>query len=358
MNLTDQTVNGTNEIHLTDSLNASLLEVKVSLGETSVIPSETDLIVYVDTSSSSSPTENRKQYLFNLNDTLKYLNGTSDEFSVKLAIENNDAFMKATVKRMIGSSEEGNIVLETPIIEELEGYPLTLFEGENYIYTNYENAVIEVIYPKDTVFNRMFLNNASYVDHKLRNDGEFCLDDIYFKDAFTKTEDKLNLEVNHASIDCLSSNDNKFSLDSDGNLIVNSVLANSINVQSIFDSIYPVGSIYMSINDTNPSILFGGVWEQLKDRFLLGAGDTYTNGTIGGEATHILTAGEMPAHIHGLSSFAKDTGNSYTYYGTWTNGAISRNKTHWTGNTQNAGLGEAHNNMPPYLTVYMWKRVL
>ena len=64
-------------------------------------------------------------------------------------------------------------------------------------------------------------------------------------------------------------------------------LSNQIsNIKStIFDDIYPVGSIYMSVNNTNPSNLFGGTWTQLKDRFLLGAGSTYTNGSTGGSAT-------------------------------------------------------------------------
>ncbi len=113
--------------------------------------------------------------------------------------------------------------------------------------------------------------------------------DIYFKDAFTKTEDKLNIEVDTASIACLTSKNNKFSLDSDGNLIVNSITCNQgISYTSLdFNQIYPIGSIYLSVSSTDPSILFGGVWEQIKDRFLLGDGDTYKSGTIGGEASYL-----------------------------------------------------------------------
>ena len=57
-------------------------------------------------------------------------------------------------------------------------------------------------------------------------------------------------------------------------------------VSKIFDSIYPVGSIYMSVNSTSPETLFGGTWVQIKDTFLLSAGDTYTAGNTGGSATH------------------------------------------------------------------------
>jgi len=177
------------------------------------------------------------------------------------------------------------------------------------------------------------------------------LDDIYFKDAFTKTEDKLNLEVDNANIKCLTSKDNKFSLDSDGNLIVNNLTANSINVQNILDMIYPVGCFYISENNANPSTLFGGVWEQVKDTFLLCAGDKYPAGTTGGEENHILTINEIPSHNHALKY---GTGGTAAW-GTNVNNSGSKYVDNFA--IANAGGGKAHNNMPPYLTVYIWKRL-
>lgn len=61
---------------------------------------------------------------------------------------------------------------------------------------------------------------------------------------------------------------------------------------------YPIGSIYLSVNNTNPETIFGGKWEQIKDKFLLACGSTYSNGSTGGEATHKLTTNEIPAHSH------------------------------------------------------------
>ena len=119
--------------------------------------------------------------------------------------------------------------------------------------------------------------------------------------------------------------------------------------------IYPIGSIYLSVNSTSPATLFGGTWEQIKDMFLLAAGDTYSAGLTGGEATHTLTVDEMPTHSHNLPVDKNYGGVAPTEYdrinltsGIVYNGGYASN---------NTGASQPHNNMPPYLTVYMWKRV-
>lgn len=375
MNLTDLTVSGTNEVSLQNSLNAALLKLKVTLSATSKAPTDDDLIIYVDKSASNNPTDERRKYLFVLNQPLRYFNSVSDELLQEIKIINNDAVMVTKVKRKIGVSSEGVMqILSTPVEEEIEAFPVTLFEGTNYISSNYANATIELIYPKNIDEMKMFLNNAMYHNHKLKNDGEFSLDDIYFKDAFTKTEDKLNLEVNNASVDCITSNNNNFSLDSEGNLIVKTLTVGSTTQDTniSFDKIYPVGSIYMSVNNVNPETLFGGKWEQLKDRFLLGAGDSYGIGTTGGEASHILTIKEMPSHTHVQNPHShgarakgfNGTSNTNGYY------MLRRNRDDdsydsidpsaalsTTATNQNTGEDASHNNMPPYLVVNMWKRV-
>lgn len=123
-----------------------------------------------------------------------------------------------------------------------------------------------------------------------------------------------------------------------------------------FNLIYPVGSIYMSTVNANPATLFGGTWEQLEDRFLLGAGTTYTAGDTGGEAEHTLTVDEMPSHSHNLygqndSSMSDYMAGSTQPYGIGTSGNEYTNRMTATGGDA------AHNNMPPYIVVYMWKRL-
>ena len=167
----------------------------------------------------------------------------------------------------------------------------------------------------------------------------------------------------------------------------------SNQVTDLINTIYPVGSIYMSVNSTNPSVLFGGTWEQIKDTFLLATGDTYANGSTGGEATHTLTENEMPSHTHiqdshnhtqnahnhtqnphshtigslkryvvngnSAAAVGDGYGNSNNYKTgntTATNKEATATNNPQTATNQNTGGGQAHNNMPPYLAVNIWKR--
>lgn len=127
----------------------------------------------------------------------------------------------------------------------------------------------------------------------------------------------------------------------------------AVPASSLLSKTYPVGAIYLSASETSPASLFGGTWERLKDRFLLAAGDSYTAGSTGGEATHTLTVDEMPNHYHQQYVGAMD--------GSWGERSDYVSDQHCSGYPQGmtgvAGGSQPHNNMPPYLAVYMWKRV-
>ncbi len=123
--------------------------------------------------------------------------------------------------------------------------------------------------------------------------------------------------------------------------------------KALLDYLHPIGSIYQSTDATSPADLFGGTWEQVKDVFLLAAGDSHAAGSTGGEEEHVLTAAEMANHTHGYDY----TGQSDTT-GTGAIKIVSPGGTAnaYTGKaTSNCG-GQAHNNMPPYLAVYTWRR--
>lgn len=134
---------------------------------------------------------------------------------------------------------------------------------------------------------------------------------------------------------------------------------------------YPVGSVYISFVNTNPSTYFGGTWEQIKDRFLIGAGNKYSPGSTGGSETHshalsrkgganmrkyantfyqgeYTTAGTMPKQSDG---------------GTWwlTTANADSSSTSDPG-VKGVGIGlygstDDKNVLPPYIAVYLWRRV-
>ena len=165
----------------------------------------------------------------------------------------------------------------------------------------------------------------------------------------------------------------------------------------LFNLIYPIGSIYLSVNATSPATLFGGTWEQIEDSFLLSAGSTYAAGTTGGAASAtsdspsndtsgstVLTENQIPSHRH-LRLYA-DSGTwatsplygVYLYNTSPQTGNLLPNSTNWSATNANmqhtaairtgatgGGAGHTHtlsshthtvSTMPPYLTVYMWKR--
>ena len=165
---------------------------------------------------------------------------------------------------------------------------------------------------------------------------------LYAKDLLT--EDAENMFVSKG-IPTFEAGEHDFQVN--GNLYI--ATQNRTNITEIRNLIYPIGSIYMSVNNTNPSTLFGGTWVQLQNRFLLGAGSSYTAGDTGGSATHKLTIDEMPSHSHGLKN--DKTGGSGS--AKW---VINSSASSGTGVITNTGGNQAHNNMPPYLVVYMWKR--
>ncbi|MBO5103342.1 MAG: hypothetical protein J6C13_04565 [Clostridia bacterium] len=183
-----------------------------------------------------------------------------------------------------------------------------------------------------------------------------------------------------------------------------------IQINNIWQTVYPIGSIYMSVNSADPANLFGGTWVKIQDKFLLGAGTQFGLGVTGGEVSHTLTISEMPSHTHiqnshthtqsahnhglwsarqyqnnadGLGMNSSDSninnhakGNTLYVAGAW-NGTTRGDKEKYyyknnldnyyvdsvtptidacTATNQNTGGGQAHNNMPPYLAVNMWQR--
>lgn len=125
---------------------------------------------------------------------------------------------------------------------------------------------------------------------------------------------------------------------------------------------YPVGSVYISISSNfNPNTSFGGTWSKIAEgHCLIQAGNTYTLASTGGESTHKLTVQEMPQHAHKIirmdnmpvSSWATNANKGDQ----WEFPVDGPTNGHTEYMAEFAGGGNAHNNMPPYLAVNIWKR--
>lgn len=127
----------------------------------------------------------------------------------------------------------------------------------------------------------------------------------------------------------------------------------TVNGKTLLDWTHPVGSIYQSTKSTDPADLFGGTWEAIHNVFLLAAGTIFRPGTTGGESEVTLTVDEIPE----IKMSYQYTGQS-TVIGTDAIRLYDANgqQNQYTGPQSSNCGGKAHNNMPPYLAVYTWKR--
>lgn len=123
--------------------------------------------------------------------------------------------------------------------------------------------------------------------------------------------------------------------------------------QNYLNYMYPVGSVYISVGETSPAVLFGGTWEKIEGQFLLSSSSTHELGSTGGEETHTLTINEIPNHTHKFGIYGYELAE-----GSVSGAGVTDNPSHIQGylNPEAIGGGQAHNNMPPYLTVNVWKR--
>lgn len=174
---------------------------------------------------------------------------------------------------------------------------------------------------------------------------------------YVTSQEKINIGTIHNKVDKeegkgLSTNDYT---DSDQSEVA--------KIKNLLNLTYPVGSIYMSVNNTNPKSLFGGTWEEFaKGKTLIGVDTAQIEfNTVeknGGEKTHKLTTEEMPIHAPKWNGYS--AGNLYTGSGTSVTYALFGNDT-WNGSKANGiqpvGGDQPHNNLQPYITCYIWKRI-
>lgn len=198
-----------------------------------------------------------------------------------------------------------------------------------------------------------------------QNDNAFDVDfngDSYVGGNLTVNRDIFNLDGEIAT-NALTAFDGVYA----GNLYIQHQDGTST---SIIDLIYPVGSIYMSVNSADPGTLFGGTWQQIKDRFLLSAGDTYAAGKTGGSANAVVVKHlHQPSTGDGFNAYMSGTvervrlGTStassarYAIVGKKNASSADASGLRYAGSTDYNGVDGAGKNMPPYLAVYVWQRI-
>jgi hypothetical protein len=155
---------------------------------------------------------------------------------------------------------------------------------------------------------------------------------------------------------------------------------NSPSKVEMLNAIYPIGSIYMTVNNVSPASFLGGAWTQLTDRFLVGAGSSYSVNSTGGSSTHTHKYGIQVSTYYGETTLAASATGSTGLLSYNSSGSVSGVITSRTskGNittivnksttTTSKEVTAAHyavqsntsptSTLPPYLAVYMWKRVL
>lgn len=137
-------------------------------------------------------------------------------------------------------------------------------------------------------------------------------------------------------------------------LSIESVDKNYDIMCSMIDS-HPVGSLYFSMKPTDPSELFGGVWQQIKGRTLISVDeedDDFNEAKkTGGEKEHTLTVEEIPSHKHGIFTGATQVHTDGLSFQRGYSGDSGKQIESYA-----TGGDKAHNNLPPYITCYMWVR--
>jgi microcystin-dependent protein len=333
-------------------------------------------------------------------------------------------FCKFTLQNMSGTNNGGTLtfangqgcIIKSEIFMQL----LNQVSQLKILGTGLTNLTVNILrnYPMVTA-NDIILQNVDLTNYEIDVSHEDMIEDTFYLELVASgsvTVQNITFTIQTKKMDGIGDFGINRSALTGGDLFpihetdLDSDLQTKVNTGGSGTAInpYPVGSIYMSVANTNPTTLFGGTWQQLKNQFLLAADDA-TNGAhagdTGGEKEHVLSLNEMPEHSHGVNMGTKGAVNtpssgggstdtapnhqhdqyhkddmagggngarSYPYIGDGTWGNANRPAgahNHATPNhvhtvpahdhpvlESDVGADESHNNMPPYLAVYMWKR--
>ena len=253
-------------------------------------------------------------------------------------------------------------------IEEIYEFLCNLFEEKkDYFMKNDDNKiVINLIFPvaledetitleinKKDLSLEASLNNLTKTVQILNKENKLLKDEL--SNLKSKEESDIN-GINNLLKDELNNLNSKQNKDISG-IKEEAEIKEREFQKRILLKVYPVGSYYWSNDSRNPKDLFGGKWTEITGRFLFATKSGYSCGQMGGEETHRLTIDEMPSHSHSTVDWARTNHGSWSLNTGGSNRTLDyRDDTPYSG-TNSTGGNCAHNNMPPYLCAYCWRRI-
>ena len=256
--------------------------------------------------------------------------------------KNADATLQENIDAEKSARENADTTLTTNLNNEIKGRT----DGDNTLTTNL-NKEIQDRKNADTTLQNNIDAEVSARTGDIENVNTAITNE---REARISADNEINHKLTQETTN-IKSNLNKNTSD---------IASLNSTIEEYWKTIYPIGSIYISTSTTfNPNTVWGGRWEQTASgRCLIGANDTYTLGSMGGESTHTLTIEELPQHSHGIYGCDSRDGANTLTKATFSYKDQGQTTSYISGTlgTELTGSNNAHNNMQPYLAVYMWKR--
>ena len=296
----------------------------------------------------------------NINSLHDFIKAIFEKNKYKITKQEKEDCYLLTIN-FISGIEERNIeflVVKTPfsVVESIKKYTHSINVINDKIDNNNKNAEQKI-----SNINSEFNNYKSQNENNLKKINESLNTNKSQNDTnINNITNNLNnyKSQNDQKVTSITNDLNNFKKEINQKINeINDILKNKIT-KEILNMSYPIGTYYWSQKNTDPSTIFGGKWEAIKGRFLFAEDAKHAVNSSGGEEFHTLTVDEIPSHNHGFPKNVCAYKNipDIQIQGGGGSKKLYENDGNVT-NTNNIGGGKPHNNMPPYISAFCWRRI-